>query len=437
MSSDHHMTRRNFIAKSTATVAAVASGPLFLPARVFGANERLSLGIVGPGGRGGSLMKWAQKFAESENVEFTAVCDIWNQRREQGAARIKEWTGKDPRQCRTLAEICALDDVDVLIIATPDFAHAPHCRQAVEAGKDVYVEKPLGCDFEQVKLCWEAVKRNERVVQLGTQARGSGRYLGARDFIKSGAMGKVTFGEIYEPLFQQRWRIYGAETSLTEQDTNWREFLNYNPYEPFDARKYREFRLFWPYSSGCFCQWMSHKIDLVNLALDEIPRSAVAWGGVYVWKDGRTNPDTTQCLLEYPSGCMVTYHMRLGNGANGRGITLYGTNGTMDLNGGVAYGDGGGGTITPVDPDDPNTRFNVDKAAVLTSRKDGGVKWESHPDVDNMQDFFRCVRSREQPRADIDAGYAHSVATILANMAYRNKCQMVYDHEKMEMKRAV
>ena len=431
------ITRRDFLVKTTATAAAIASGPLILPRSVFGANDRLALGIVGPGGRGSGLMDWAQKLAESENVEFQAVCDIWNQRRESAAATVKKWTGKDPKQYRTLGEICADPDVDVLIIATPDFAHAYHCRLAVEAGKDVYVEKPLGCDFRQIKLCWETVKASDRVVQLGTQSRGEGRYLGAQQFVKSGALGKVTYGEIYEPLFQERWRIPGAENSLTEKDTIWTEFLAYAPYEPFNARKYREFRLFWPYSSGCLCQWMSHKIDLVNWVLDEIPQSAVAWGGVYVWPDGRTNPDTIQCLLEYPSGCLVTYHMRLGNGANGRGITLYGTNGTLDLNAGIAYGDGGGGTIVPVTPGDPNTAFNVDQSTVLKSQKDGGVKWESPESVDHMQDFLRCVRSRQQPRANIDAGYAHAVATTLANMAYRNKCQMVYDHQTRVMKKAV
>ncbi|MGQ9731550.1 MAG: Gfo/Idh/MocA family protein [Candidatus Zipacnadales bacterium] len=430
---EREISRRNFLAK---TSTAVATAPLFLRQSVFGANDRLALGIVGAGGRGGGLMKWAQDFSEVENVEFQAVCDIWNQRREAGAARIKEWTGKDPKQYRTLGEICADPDIDALIIATPDFAHAYHCRIAVEAGKDVYVEKPLGCDFRQIKLCWEAVKASDRVVQMGTQRRGDGKYEGAKQFIKSGALGRITYGEIYEPLFQQRWRIPGAETSLTEKDTIWSEFLAYAPYEPFNARKYREFRLFWPYSSGCFCQWMSHKIDLVNWVLDEIPCSAVAWGGLYAWPDGRTNPDTVQCLLEYPSGCMVTYHMRLGNGANGRGITLYGTNGTMELEAGLAYGDGGGGTITLVEPGNPNTAFQVDQSTVLPSKKEGGVRWESPPDVDHMQDFLRCVRTRQQPRGHIDAGYAHAVATTLANMAYRNKCQMVYDHSQMIMKKA-
>ncbi|MFQ5809220.1 MAG: Gfo/Idh/MocA family oxidoreductase [Armatimonadota bacterium] len=428
------ISRRDFIKTSTASVGAAALGATFVPSSAFGANERISLGIIGPGGRGSSLMGWAQKFSESENVEFTAVCDIWNERRESGAKRIKDWTGKDPRKCRTIADICALDDVDAVIIATADFQHCYHAAIAAKAGKDVYVEKPFGCDFEQIKKAYLTIKNTDRIVQMGTQARGSGKYFGARDFIKSGALGKITYGEIYEPLFQQRWRRYGAKDDLTEADTDWKEFLCYLDPDKYkwNPRHYREFRIFWPFSSGCFCQWMSHKIDLINLALDEIPHSAVALGGVYVWKDGRTNPDTVQCLLEYPSGCMVTYHMRLGNKHNGRGTTLYGTCGTTDLS--SATGAGGGGTVTPVDPNDPDTRFNVDKSKRLS--EDEPTTWESPPDVDHMQHWLQCLRTREQPRADVASGYAHAVATTLANMAYRNGCRMEYDHEKMEMRKA-
>jgi predicted dehydrogenase len=436
--SKQQMSRREFVAKSGIGVGALGLGTLFLPSRVFGANERLSLGMVGPGGRGGALMAEAHKLEQSHNVQFTAVCDIWNQRREAAAKKVGDWNGQAPRQCRTLEEICNLPDVDVLLIATPDFAHAYHLAYAVRAGKDVYVEKPLGCDFAQLKNAYKAVKETGRVVQMGTQARGAGKYFGARDFIKSGGLGKVTYVEIYEPLFQQRWRIYGCETSLTEEDTNWKEFLCYlSPKEhKWNPRHYREFRLFWPFSSGCFCQWMSHKIDLVNLALDEWPRSAVANGGVYLWKDGRTNPDTVQCLLEYPSGVLATYHMRLGNGAGGRGITIYGTNGTMELDAGIAYGDGGGGEVTAEHPGDPMTRFSVDKSKLLKAKAEGGVRWESPPDVSHMGHFFECVRSRERTRADIDAGFGHALATTLANMSWRTGCRLDYDAEKMEMRKA-
>jgi predicted dehydrogenase len=434
---DRAIARRDFV-KDAAAATTAALGAMYVPRRAFGANDRISLGLVGPGARAQELIAWVYEIERSHNVEFTAVCDIWNQRREQAAQKFREHYNRDVRKCRTLAEIAALKDVDGLVIATADFQHAYHLAAAVKAGKDVYCEKPLGCDFDVVKAAWKTVKESDRVVQLGTQSRSDGKYQGARNFIRSGRLGKVTFVEIYEPIFQERWRIPDSENSLKEEDTDWKEFLAYlDPKKhKWNPRHYREFRLFWPFSSGAFCQWMSHRIDLVNLVLGELPRSAVASGGVYLWKDGRTNPDTVQALLEYPSGVLVTYAMRMGNKANPRGILVYGTNGTMDLDAGIAYGDGGGGEVVAEHPGDPNTRFIVDPKRVLAARKDGGIRWESPPDQKHMANFVECMRSRKTPLADIDAGFGHSVATILANTAYRSGVRMEYDSARREMRKS-
>ncbi len=426
---DRRLSRRNFLGRSAG--AAAAAGLVARSAgsaqRARGANDRLSVGIVGPGNRGNTLMEWIHRLSPAENVMLTAVCDIWNQRREAGAARIRQWTGQTPTSCRTMAEICELKNVDVLVIATADFQHAPLTRQAVEAGKDVYVEKPLGCDFEQIKLARDAVRRTGRVVQLGTQRRSHGVPWAARDFVKSGGLGRVSYVEMVDSLFQQRWRIPGSESSLVQGDTNWEEFLSYTPKVPFDARKYREFRLFWPYSTGIFCQWMSHTVDLVNLVLEETPKSAVAGGGVCVWKDGRTNPDTAQCLVEYPSGCLFSYHMRLGNGANGRTLAFYGTKGTLDLYAGIAHGEGGGGEVFTTNPGRSIPEYATDASKRLPDRAKGGLVLKAEPDGDHMSDFFAAVRSRRPPRADIEAGFAHALATTMAGMSLRMGLRVEYD----------
>ena len=142
--------------------------------RPKGANDRLSVGMVGTGDRGTGLMQWIHQLSASDNVEITAVCDIWRQRREAAAELVLLWNQREPRKCRTMAEICELKDVDVLFIATPDFQHALHARQAVEAGKDVYTEKPFGCDFQQIKMARDAVKKSGCIFQLGTQRRRDG-----------------------------------------------------------------------------------------------------------------------------------------------------------------------------------------------------------------------------------------------------------------------
>jgi predicted dehydrogenase len=277
-------------------------------------------------------------------------------------------------------------------------------------------------------LARDAVRKSKRIVQVGTQRRAEGLPWAARQFVRSGRLGKVSFVEMTDTLFQQRWRIPGSETSLTERDTNWPEFLSYTPKDvPFDARKYREFRLFWPYSTGVFCQWMSHAVDMVNLVLDEIPKAATSAGGIYIWKDGRTNPDTAQCLVEYAGGCLFSYHMRMGNSANGRGLTFYGTNGTLELNAGIAYGEGGGGEIVMKPGPNGVAELSIDAATRLPDRAAGGVLLQAETDGDHMADFFDAVRKRRQPRANIDAAFAHALATTMAGLSLRMGTRIEYD----------
>ncbi len=425
---DMALTRRALLGKSAglatvglATLDAKSAG------KVLGANDRISVGIIGAGNRGLALARWINQLAAEKNAELTAVCDIWNQAREAGAEYIEQLTGRRPRKCANLAEICDLADVHALVIATADFQHAPHTRQAVEAGKDVYVEKPFGCDFEQIKIARDTAKARGRIVQAGTQARAEGTPWAARDFIRSGRLGKVSFVEVTDSLFQPRWRIPGSETSLSEKDTNWKEFLSYTPEVPFDARKYREFRLFWPYSTGIFCQFMSHAVDLVNLVLDDVPKAVVAAGGVLVWKDGRSNPDTAHCLVEYLGGCIFSYHMRLGNSANSRTLTFYGTNGTLDLNAGMAYGEGGGGEVVMKPGANGVPELTVAASRRLPERRQGGILLQAEPDGDHMVDFLECVRSRNQPRAPIDAAFNHALATTMAGMSLRLKTRIEYE----------
>jgi len=425
------ISRRRFLGQSAKAAASINFIPH--PGKVLGANDRIRLGIVGPGDRGSYLMKEIQKMADSQNVELAAVCDIWNQRRDAAADLVHKWTGRRPHQCRKLAELCDLKDIDAVLIATADHQHASLARQAAEAGKDVFVEKPFGCDFEQIKQARDAIRKTNQVVQIGTQRRYQGIPWAARDFIAAGKLGKVSYVEATQSVFGQRWRIHGSENSLTEKDTDWNEFLRYTPKVPFNARHYREFRLFWPYSTGIFCQWMSHAIDLINLVLGEWPKSVISSGGVYLWKDGRINPDTAHCLLEYPCGCLVSYHMRLGNQASHRWITLYGTRGTLDLEAGIAFGEGGGGEVVMVNPGSSIPEFKVNAALRLPPRREGGEMLDAPKDENHLVEFFRCLRSRRRPKADVEAGFSHALATTMAGMSLRMGTKVHYDANKDEI----
>lgn len=423
------LSRRTFLTRSIQSVA--AAGALTYSARsaenVAGANERIRMGIVGSGSHGTSLMSWVQHLSATENVEISAVCDIWNRRLEAAVAWASQETGRKPHACRKTAEVCELTDVDALIIATPDFQHAPQTRQAIEAGKHVYVEKPFGCDFQQIRQARDAAARSDRVVQIGTQRRSESVPWAARRFVRAGSLGKITFARVDHCMFHQRWRVPDSENALTERDTDWDEFLSYTPKVPFDARKYCEFRLFWPYSTGLFCQWMSHYVDLVNLILGETPRSVVASGGVYLWKDGRTNPDTASCLVEYPSGCQFSFHMRLGNFAHGRPLTFYGTHGTLELRAGMAFGEGGGGEVFQEPSDGPVPNFVIHADKRLPDRDKGGVILTTEPDGDHMVDFIRAMRNGTKPKSDVDSGFTHALATTMAGMSLRMGQRIDYD----------
>src|SRR5690606_36162279 len=153
----------------------------------------------GTGSRGGSLMGWTHKLSQSHNLQITAVCDLWEKRRHQAAVRVAEWNGKPPAVCRTISELCDRSDVDVVLIATADFQHCYHAALAVQAGKDVYVEKPFGCDFEQVKRARDLIRGSDRIVQIGMQSRGADKYYQAAQLVQSGLLGQVTYVQIAEP----------------------------------------------------------------------------------------------------------------------------------------------------------------------------------------------------------------------------------------------
>lgn len=425
-------TRRSFLegalVSAAAGWAAAASSTAPAPSRL-GANDRIHLGIIGMGDRGNQLVSWIQRLAVSENVTITAVCDLWNRRRETAVNQIRDWANRSVHDCRNMSELCARRDVDAVVIATADFQHASLARQAVEAGKDVYCEKPFGCDFEEIRAARQAIRKSDRVFQAGTQLRAHGIPWAARKLVQSEGLGKVSYVDVSQPLFHQRWWVPGAQKLLREQDTDWKEYLSYLPMTPFNPRHYVEFRLFWPYSTGIFCQWMSHVVDLVNLVLDEQPRRVNAAGGVYVWHDGRTNPDTVQCTVEYASGCLFNYHMRLANAAHTRPLTFYGTNGTLDLDGGVAYGDGGGGEVVLTNPGGTDPQLLVDASTRLPDRQRGALVLPSEPDIDHMSDFFACMRSRRQPRASVDTAFDHALASVMAGMSLRTGRRVVYDPE--------
>src|SRR6266436_5940859 len=294
--------RRSFLAGSAALLGGAAIAPTASSYnRILGANARISLAHIGPGSRGQELAWVVAQHRTRHNVEMTAVCDLWRLHRERAVAENTHYYGRSPRAYQYLEDVLAPQDVDAVIISTPEHSHSPILKMAVEAGKDVYVEKPMGNVLEEAKAAREATKRNKRIVQVGTQHRSEPYPQAARDVVQGGTLGDVSKIEIVWNYHGPRWRGREETKQIREQDTDWRKWLMTKPYRPFDPQVYCEFRLYKEFSSGIPDQWMSHATDLVHWFMnDTFPRSAVAHGGIFAWPDGRENADTFHALLEYP-----------------------------------------------------------------------------------------------------------------------------------------
>ena len=338
-------SRRFFIKQSalagTGVVLANAGWTAKSYSRIKGANDRVRVGVVGFSDRhrGSHIPSFMNHYKEL-NFDVVAVSDIWKKRREEGAAVWKEKMGHDITACRNNEELYDKKLADAVFISTADFQHATHAIEAVKAGCDAYVEKPFAESMEDNRAALKAVKESGKIVQIGSQRRSGANYHAADEFIKSGKFGPITMVELTWNVNQPgRWRRPALVTQLKQEDTDWNRFLINRPKEDWDPRKYLEYRLFWPYSSGLPGQWMSHQIDTVHWFSGlKHPRSAVANGGIYAWKDGRRNWDTITAVFDYgpqddpANGFQVTFSSRQHNGDENPAEIYYSNGGELNLN---------------------------------------------------------------------------------------------------------
>jgi predicted dehydrogenase len=429
------MNRRTFLNNTVKVIGGSALGSNALSyGRIAGANDRLSVGHIGIGDRGTELDEIVSRLKQSHNVEMTAVCDLWSVNREKAQTANAAFYGKAPRAFKDPEELLALRDLDAVIISTPEHSHSPMLKLAAEAGKDVYVEKPMGNVFAEVKTARDAVLQYKVIVQVGTQHRSEPHPKAARDTIQSGVLGDVSKIEIVWNYHGPRWRGRKEVPQIREADTDWTKWLMTKPRRPFDARLYFEFRLYREFSSGIPDQWMSHGIDLVHFFMnDSLPRSVAAHGGIFAWRDGRENADTFQALLEYPKGFLVSYSTSFGNDAPG--FTRYmGKKATL-----INMGGEGSPRYQLVEErgnheDDPAVdKQRVGKYLLLKGEKELPPMGIDDMSVEHMANWVECMRSRQQPIATVQDGFAQSVACIMATQAYWTGKKQYWDAKAEEI----
>ncbi|HNR32759.1 MAG TPA: Gfo/Idh/MocA family oxidoreductase [Candidatus Hydrogenedentes bacterium] len=401
---EQSLSRRGFLAASGLAVGA----GLAMPRSVFGANDRLRVGMIGTGDRGGALMHEIGRLRASHNVEVVAVCDVWRPNREGAAARVEKLFDKKPFQTTRFGDVLTRDDVDAVVIATPDFGHTPIMIEALKAGKDVYVEKPMSLTIEEATEALDLAREHDRVVQAGTQRRSEGRWKAARAFIATGVLGHVSRISAANCFNQPRWaRNFD---NCKEEDVDWDAYLFNRPKVPFDPKLLRRWHLYRMCTNGISGLWMAHLIDAAHLAMGaRYPNSAVALGGIYLWKDGREHTDVFHALLDYPEGFLFNWCMGLTNSA-GSHYTIHGQYGTLDMERATYSGDG-----------------------VESGQRIEAGALEAVPNEDHMANWLECVRDRRRPNGDIEFGHQHAVATIMAAHALDTGQRMRYDPEQRRM----
>ncbi len=439
-------SRRNFLKNGGLASAGIMIGGLGFSAksygRIIGANDRVRVGVIGFSDRhrGSHLPSFMNHYKEL-NFDIVAVSDIWKKRREEGVAVWKEKMGHDIMACRNNEELYSSKVADAVFISTADFQHAQHTIEAVKAGCDAFVEKPFAETMAENRAALKAVKDSKKIVQIGSQRRSGGNYMAANDFIRSGKFGDIKMVELTWNVNQPgRWRRPDLVAQCKKEDLDWQRYLVNRPMVDFDPRKYLEYRLFWPYSSGLPGQWMSHQIDTVHWFTGlPHPRSVVANGGIYMWKDGRQNWDTITAVFDYgplndkTKGFQVTFQSRMNNGDENPTEIYYSNGGELNLDNNKISPKGGlsnrFASAMGMEPFLLPEMSLTSTEKVVASANTGGDRLTSN----HVRNWMECVRSRKEPNAPVEAGYSHSIANIMTTAASHTGEKAIFDEAKQEV----
>ena len=372
--------------------------------RVLGANDKINLGVVGCGGRGSYDMSLFQK---NETVDVKAVCDVFGNRVDRARSKAPEARGFGDHR-----KLLEMKELDAVLVATPDHWHTGVAIDALNAGKDVYCEKPLTLKMEQGPRIVKAARVNNRICQVGMQQRSGPHYIQARDeYIQAGKLGKITLARTW-------WNGNGAHlmkapASMAEKPSNldWARFLGPVKWRDWDPQQFWNFRAYLDFGGGQVTDLFTHWIDVVHMFMkQDDPVSAVSAGGVYHYKDGRTAPDTINVLLEYPAEWNATFEATLAPGATGAAVEICGTEGRLWIS--RSYFE-----FTP-----------AGKGAQPTV-----VKSQHDQTIDHIANFLDCMRTRKLPNGDVYIGHRSAQASHLGNIAYEQKRRLKFDPEREEI----
>ncbi len=449
-------------------------------------KKQIRLGIIGTGGRGRALLKgagflrpeiiddWIKGAEENEtdhryrdyleqedlNVVVNGLCDIYDGNAEKGlraCANIYRQgsdgkMGSKPRRYKTYKELLAADDIDAVIIATPDHWHGTISIETARAGKHIYSEKPMTWTVDETYEEIKAVKENNVVFQLGHQNRELESYYKAREAIKKDILGKVNLIEITTNRNSPTgaW-VYDIPKDAGPDNIDWNQFIGPAPWHDFDLKRFFRWRCWWDYSTGLSGDLFTHDYDAMNQIFDlGIPHSAVASGGIYFYKDGRTVPDVLQMAYEYPERDLTLLYSASLASNKRRGRTIMGHDGYMEVGSDLKiYADSGStkyrekiqeGIIDPSVPifsytpgmkkvdaiTSPTEQYFAGRGLLYTYR--GGKRVDTtHL---HIKDWLDAIRTGSQPSCNIDRGFEEAMTAHMGTIAYRENRKVFWDPDK-------
>ena len=430
MKSLNDLTRRDFIKSTGVTAAGLAAGAWFegaVPARasvpakgrVIGANDRINYGIIGVGGMGGGHLKILKEFSGTENIEILSVCDVFDKRRRaaQAAAGIPE-----SQAFADYRRVLDNKEIDVVVIATPDHWHGRIAIEAMEAGKHIYVEKPMTRTLEEAFKVRAAATETGRLVQVGAHGCSDPKWHKAREVVQSGRLGRVLWaqGSYCRNNPKGEWN-YGIDPDANEQSVDWKTWLGAAPKRSWSPERYFRWRKYWDYATGIIGDLWPHRLHPLILAMGitEFPKSVSCVGGILCDSDkGNGEPrdvaDTTMVMVEFPSGTMI--HLA-GSTVNERGIedVIRGQKANLLF---------GGGKVQ-IQPERP---FVDEIEAKDETPPDSG---ESH--AKHQKNFIDALRKNKAPNCDIELGVRVQTIVSMAEQSYRKGKMIHFDSARLKM----
>ncbi len=450
-------------------------------------NERqIRLGIIGTGGRGRSLLKaagflrpeliddWIEgnkkdkndtRYAEfldqpDLNVVVNGLCDIYDLNADRGmkaCANIKRSgssgeMNSTTRRYKNYKELLAADDIDAVIIATPDHWHGTITIEAAKAGKHVYCEKPMTWTVPETYEVVKAVKENNIVFQLGHQNRQTESYFKAKEAYEKGLLGAVNLIEVTtnrnDP--EGAW-VYKIDKEAGPHNIDWEQFIGPAPQHEFSLERFFRWRCWWDYSTGLSGDLFTHEFDAMNQIMGlGIPYSAVASGGIYFYKDGRTVPDVLQQVFEYPDRDLTLIYSASLSSNKMRGKMIMGHDACMEVDNDLKiYADSGSTKYREkisngiIDPSLPIYSFTPGAKHVdaITSATEqyfasrgllytyrGGKRIDtSHL---HIKDWLDCIRGGGKPACNEDEGFVEAISAHMGTIAFLENRKVYWDADK-------